>query len=512
MEYYEMELLCQVLKCVGSKFDSKFYRPLSNLSEVSKLVEMTIHDQVYEYLVNEELLHPYHHGFLKHHSTATALQQLVDLWMRAADQGKLSASLLLDLSAGFDVVNHKLLLLKLSEYGFDEVSLNWFHSYLTGRSQCVQVESSFSPLLEVPWGVPQGSILGPLLFTIFINELPEVVTPTVESEENSDDDDDEDKDIDEGTVVVYADDNTPTVADADPNRLFIKTQTIANNITEWFHKNDMVVSGEKTKLMLIGTQINRKLKVEDRGDLDTSVIIEGETVEPTRSEKLLGILVNNSLTWKNHLYGDDEHPGLLKDLSKRAGVLKVLRKYLPDAKFRQAVAAIFTSKLIYCISVWTGIWDIPGQVSDGYKVSIGKQDMRRLQVLQNKTLRLLTRADQSTPTSTLTNLARCLSVHQLGAYHTANQVFQVHQSGMPVYHQSRLFQNNHSLENQVTVRSQNNLQSRVNFKLSTCRSSFFYQGAQLWSALPMDIKISRNSEQFKSRCKKWIGRNIKVKP
>ena len=96
-------------------------------------MELAIHDQVYEYLVNEELLHPYHHGFLKHHSTATALQQLVDLWMRAADQGKLSASLLLDLSAGFDVVNHKLLLLKLKEYGFDEVSLAWFHSYLTGR-------------------------------------------------------------------------------------------------------------------------------------------------------------------------------------------------------------------------------------------------------------------------------------------------------------------------------------------------------------------------------------------
>ena len=80
---------------------------------------------------------------------------------------------------------------------------------------------------------------------------------------------------------------------------------------------------------------------------------------------MLGILVNDSLTWKNHLYGDEEHPGLISDLSKRTGVLKILRKYLPDTKFRQAMAAIFTSKLIYCISVWTGIWDIPGQGSDG---------------------------------------------------------------------------------------------------------------------------------------------------
>ena len=138
--------------------------------------------------------------------------------------------------------------------------------------------------------------------------------------------------------------------------------------------------------------------------------------------------------------------------------------------------------------------------------------MRRLQVLQNKTLRLLTRADRSTPTSTLISLARCLSVHQLGAYHTANQVYQVHQSRRPVYHHARLFQNNLLVQDHVTVRSQNNLQSRINFNLSTCRSSFFYQGAKLWSALPMDVKTSRNSGQFKSRCKNWIRRNIKVKP
>ena len=143
---------------------------------------------------------------------------------------------------------------------------------------------------------------------------------------------------------------------------------------------------------------------------------------------------------------------------------------------------------------------------------MNKEDMRKLQILQNKTFRLLTRADKMTPTTTLTNMARSLSVHQLGAYHIAAQVFKIYLSKKPDYHHSRLFNNPQLNQDQVIVRSQNNLQTRVNFNLSTCRGSFFYQGAKLWSALPMNVKNSRNAEQFSRRCKAWIRSNIRVKP
>ena len=117
-------------------------------------------------------------------------------------------------------------------------------------------------------------------------------------------------------------------------------------------------------------------------------MIENEEVKASRSEKLLGLVVNDSLTWKNYLHGDEDNPGLLQNLSKRIGVLKILRKYLPDGKFRQAVSAIFTSKLIYCMSVWTEVWDIPGHQESSNKMGISKEDMRKLQILQNKTFRL----------------------------------------------------------------------------------------------------------------------------
>ena len=119
---------------------SKFYRPTSNLSEVSKLTERAVHSQVYKYFEDSSLFHPNHHGFLRNHSTAMAIQQIFDFWMKALDQGKFTGSLLLDLSAGFDVIDFDLLLGKLKLYGFHDVAVSWFSSYLKDIQQCVQVK------------------------------------------------------------------------------------------------------------------------------------------------------------------------------------------------------------------------------------------------------------------------------------------------------------------------------------------------------------------------------------
>ena len=138
----------------GTRFELKYYRPLSNLSEVSKLAERAVYDQMFQYLSTNNLIHQNHHGFLKNSSTSSALQHLFDIWLQHIEKGKLSAALFLDLSAGFDVIDHKILLLKMKEYNFSENTLNWLSCYLLDRTQCVQIESSFSPMMSVPWGVP----------------------------------------------------------------------------------------------------------------------------------------------------------------------------------------------------------------------------------------------------------------------------------------------------------------------------------------------------------------------
>ena len=240
--------------------------------------------------------------------------------MKGIDEGKLSGSLLLDLSAGFDVIDLDLLLKKLKLYGFKDEALCWFESYLKDRFQCVQVESAFSPFLQVKWGVPQGSILGPLLFLIFINELPALV-------ETADNVLEEEPKEDKSTIVVFADDNTPINSEKDPETLQRKLQSEADLITNWFGIHKMIVSGDKTKLVVVGTHANRESKLKNK---TLCLNVDGHQTSESDTEKLLGIIINKFGTWRNHLHGDEENTVLLKELSKRIGMLRRLRNHIPD--------------------------------------------------------------------------------------------------------------------------------------------------------------------------------------
>jgi hypothetical protein len=159
----------------GDRLTPQNYRPVALLPVFSKILERIVFNQLVKYLDDQGLIHPNHHGSRPGHSTATALIQMYDTWVEEVDDGNLVGVMMVDLSAAFDMVDHDILLKKLQLFGLDDMALSWMKSYLSGNCQSVYVDGCLSPPLDIACGVPQGSILGPLLYTLFTNDIPDLV-------------------------------------------------------------------------------------------------------------------------------------------------------------------------------------------------------------------------------------------------------------------------------------------------------------------------------------------------
>ena len=175
----------------GDQMNINNYRPISILNVVSKIIEKHVHKTLYCFLTQNELIYLPQSGFRALHSCETALLRLVDIWTKAIDDGQINGILLLDLRKAFDLVGHEILLKKLEAYKCNDTCLKWFESYMSNRNQHVFHQGKLSKPLPVTSGVPQGSILGPLLFLLFMNDMHLEV---------------------KGNLDMYADDSTITAA------------------------------------------------------------------------------------------------------------------------------------------------------------------------------------------------------------------------------------------------------------------------------------------------------------
>ena len=233
------------------RFNPKNYRPVALLSIISKILERSVYLQLFEYLDSSSLLHPNHHGSRRAHSTCTALIQMYDTWVHAAEEGELAGVMMVDVSAAFDMVDHGLLLQKLELLGLDEHAVRWFESYLSNRSQTVCVDGSLYSFFNVECGVPQGSVLGPLLYVLFTNDLPDVIhshegplsfkDPNMQCSSC-------------GGLVNFVDDATYTYACKDPAELSEKLTSQYENISSYMASNKLVINADKTHLLVLGTE------------------------------------------------------------------------------------------------------------------------------------------------------------------------------------------------------------------------------------------------------------------
>ena len=308
----------------------------------------------------------------------------------------------------------------------------------------------------------------------------------------------------EGESVVYVDDDTDVVHAKSTTQLQAKIEREANNSASWLKDNRLCVAGDKSKLLVIGTkQLKRRIHLNNM-----SIMVDNKQVSESLCEKLLGVRINNELTWKAHLYGDASTEGLITQLSKRVGILSKLSKHMNKTRIKQFAAGIFYSKLNYCLPVFGHVFGLEKyKESQSRYTSFTTADNHRLQVLQNKINRIITGANNRTSTAELLKMTDSLSFQQMISYQTLVMTQKIIKSGKPTYLARRLY----NMPNRTSLRGENRLY-QPRFKLSIKSEGFVARGQTLMNALDSNIRNEESLRNFKSKAREWIIQNIAVKP
>lgn len=277
----------------------------------------------------------------------------------------------------------------------------------------------------------------------------------------------------------------------------------------------MCIAGQKSKLLIVGTKELKKKKCDNR---ELSIYVDGKLVNETESEKLLGIIVNNKITWKEHFYGESWRPagensqGLIPQLSQRLGILRKISLVASKKKLKVLAQGLFYSKLSYCLPLFMNTWGLDNyRDGDTRTTSCTKEDIRKIQVLQNQVARLLVnkrdlQGKVNISTVELLNLSGDLSVHQLGALRTVNLTKKIMMTQKPSYLARRL-----QTPLDRGTRSGDTL-TLSKTQLGLAREGFVYRGTKLYNLLPNSLKQETEMNLFKSQAKIWVKENIPVKP
>ena len=253
--------------------------------------KLTIHKQPYDHLVTNKLLSQFQSGFRPGHSASTALLDVLDYILKNIDKGNLTGAVFLDLSKALDIIDHSLLKIKLAALGVRGRALAWFDNYLSGSTQSVSVNGKYSDTADLSLGVPQGSVLGPLLFILFINDFPSVVHCC--------------------KIVLYADDTALFFADRNFHSIQSALQEDLNAVGEWFSLNRLLVNCDKTNVMLFGC---KQRLARSQG---LSLFLE-----LSNTVKYLGLTFDASMDWHEHINN------ISNKVTRRLNLLGRIRNFL----------------------------------------------------------------------------------------------------------------------------------------------------------------------------------------
>lgn len=435
----------------GDKSIPGNYRPISILPTLSKIFEKHLASQIRNYLNEFDLLVKEQSGFREHHSCMSALTKMTENWLSEMDKGNLTGAVFLDFSKAFDLVNHEILIQKLQLYNFDYSSVHLLRSYLENRRQEVRLGKYTSNKTELIAGVPQGSVLGPLLFILFINDMPLVIKQSI--------------------IDIFADDATLQNSSNRIDEISKNLQTDVNCIQTWCTQNDMVLNETKTKSMVIGTK-QRVSKLNS----NLLLSINNKNIENSECEKLLGVFIDQNLDFDKHI------DYVCKNVSTKIALLSKIKKFLPLQTRKLYYNAYILPVIDYCLTVWG---------------SVPKFQLERLHKLQKRAARIILDMPLETPSLPLFEQLGWLNIYERLEYNKCILLYKTAHNLTPEY-MHELFSFNTS-ENYSSRSSSNNDMYIKRHKTKIFEKSLQYSGPRLWNALPVSIRESNNVHQFKRK-------------
>ena len=425
------------------KSDKCNYRPISILSTTSKIFEKLMYTDIDEYM--SKFMSTYLCGFRKGYSAQNCLLIMLEKMKRSLDNRQNAAALLTDLSKAFDCISHELLIAKLDAYGFSELSLKYIYSYLSERRQRTNVNGSYSSWLSPDTGVPQGSILGPLLFNIYINDIFLF--------------------LDEDNLANYADDTTPYATGNCLECVLKKLEDDANIIATWFKDNGLKINEDKCHLLV------------PKHGKDVYITVNGEKIKGEVSAKLLGVTMNNKLDFTEHV------SGLCKKASQKLHALYRISPYINKDRKRNIMQAFISSQFNYCPLIW---------------MFHNRSTNNRINGIQERALRLIEN-DYESPFEKLLEKTNSFTIHDKNLKMLAIEIYKTQNNLNPMFMKNLfpLNTNNHNLRVKNTLKSVNI--GHVKYGSETLS----YRAPQIWSMLPECLKTAKTLNEFKAGIKKW---------